>query len=317
MAPQFATAPETGSQPISPAPTQPSGSGVGDSYIVYPADMKDTQDRIKFSVYSVKKIKYGESNLAIPQVTDPGYDLQSGADFGPVFLPIQPAISDQNAVSWQPGDLNPIEKYAVNLALTGMNDGIGEMVKKFGMGLNDLIKTKSSSNAFVGAGQLALAEQAVGVQGLLSRVNGQVLNPNLELLFQGPQLRPFQFQFKLSPRNSTEAERVKKIIKFCTKNMAVKKGTEFFLNAPYVFGIEYQKGKQPSDSDYNFNSHPSIGLVKRCALQSCSVDYTPLGSYMTYNDSKATMVSYTISLQFQEIEPVYDTDYNDKHDIGY
>lgn len=64
-------------------------------------------------------------------------------------------------------------------------------------------------------------------------------------------------------------------------------------------------------------SHPSIGLIKRCALRSCTVDYTPLGSYMTYEDSDATMVSYNISLQFQEIIPVYSSDYDDKHDIGY
>jgi hypothetical protein len=303
MATQFAT-PEQTSQPISPAPAQPSGSGSGNPYLVYPADMKDTQDRIKFSVYSVKTIPYGESNLAIPQITDPGFDLQSGPDFGPVFLPIQPSINDQNTVSWQPGELNPIEKYAVNEALKVMNTkNIGTIVGQFGGALAGLIGSKD----FKGVAQLALAEQAVGVQGLLSRVNGQVLNPNLELLFQGPQLRPFQFQFKLSPRNKDEASRVKKIIKFFKKNMAVKKGGEFFLKAPYVFGVEYQHGT---------STHQSINLIKKCALQSCSVDYTPLGSYMTYNDTDATMVSYNISLQFQEIVPVYDTDYDD-HPIGY
>ena len=48
----------------------------------------------------------------------------------------------------------------------------------------------------------AIAGEAVGVQGLLSRATGTVLNPNLELLFQGPQLRPFTFQFRLSPRGN-------------------------------------------------------------------------------------------------------------------
>ena len=53
----------------------------------------------------------------------------------------------------------------------------------------------------------SLAGEAVGVQGLLSRATGTVLNPNLELLFQGPQLRPFTFQFRLSPRKATEAQK--------------------------------------------------------------------------------------------------------------
>ena len=51
---------------------------------------------------------------------------------------------------------------------------------------------------------VALAGEAVGAQGLLSRATGTVLNPNLELLFQGPQLRPFTFQFRLSPRGIEE-----------------------------------------------------------------------------------------------------------------
>jgi hypothetical protein len=34
----------------------------------------------------------------------------------------------------------------------------------------------------------------------------QYLNPNMELLFQGPQLRPFNFTFRLSPRDQKEAE---------------------------------------------------------------------------------------------------------------
>ena len=94
--------------------------------------------------------------------------------------------------------------------------------------------------------------------------------------------------------------------------MAVQReSTGLFLKAPYVFGIQYQKGV--SDQD-----HPSIGKIKDCALQSCVVDYTPLGSYMTFNDEKATMVSYNISLQFQEIIPIYWDEYLDnQNDIGF
>ena len=93
--------------------------------------------------------------------------------------------------------------------------------------------------------------------------------------------------------------------------MAVQReSTGLFLKAPYVFGIQYQKGV--SDQD-----HPSIGKIKDCALQSCVVDYTPLGSYMTFNDEKATMVSYNISLQFQEIIPIYWDEYLDNQNDSY
>ena len=40
------------------------------------------------------------------------------------------------------------------------------------------------------------AQQAVGVRNLLSRASGAVVNPNLELLFNGPLLRNFTFNFR-------------------------------------------------------------------------------------------------------------------------
>ena len=40
------------------------------------------------------------------------------------------------------------------------------------------------------------AGQAVG-RNIVARATGQVLNPNMELLFQGPTLRTVNFNFKL------------------------------------------------------------------------------------------------------------------------
>ena len=116
----------------------------------------------------------------------------------------------------------------------------------------------------------------------------------------------------MSARSQTEADKIKKIIKYFKYHMAVRKEQGLFLRAPHVFTIQYCKG--------NKEGHPGINLIsptddtKACALTNCSVDYTPLGSYATYEDG--TMVAYTLSLQFQEITPIYDTDYDD-HPIGY
>jgi hypothetical protein len=145
-------------------------------------------------------------------------------------------------------------------------------------------------------------------------LDGQVLNPNLELLFQGPQLRPFNFTFKMSARNRPEAIIIKKIIKYFKQNMSSSVGDNgLFLKAPNIFKIEYQKGRT--------TKHRSINLIKECALTNCSVDYTPLGSYMTYSDDEATMIAYTMTLSFQELTPVYDRDYltgeGKDHPIGY
>lgn len=95
--------------------------------------------------------------------------------------------------------------------------------------------------------------------------------------------------------------------------MAVRKEQGLFLKAPHVFTIQYMKGEVPQ--------HPGINLIsptddtKACALTNCSVDYTPLGTYSTYEDG--TMTAYTLSLQFQELTPIYDSDYTDAQSIGY
>ena len=49
--------------------------------------------------------------------------------------------------------------------------------------------------------------------------------------------------------------------------------------------------------------------IKECALLSVSVNYMPENSYMTYEDS--SMVSYSLSLSFQELAPIFNSDYDD------
>jgi len=92
--------------------------------------------------------------------------------------------------------------------------------------------------------------------------------------------------------------------------MAIKKAeTEVFLKAPNIFQIEYFSGSSP---------HKSLNKIKECALLGCDVDYTPDGSYMTFNDENRTMTSYQLTLRFGELDPIYNTDYAGLDDqIGY
>ena len=296
--------------PASAASTESVSGGI----LTYPIDMKDTQDRIKFTVLEIGKSSLSSppKNLQIsPKGFSSGYkpstNLKTASS---VFLPIQPSISDQNSTSWGEGRLNEIERRFVDASLDIMG-GTNDLGKDLEKALGPIMNTIKRDPKLHNLGRLYLAEQAVGVQGLLSRATGSVLNPNLELLFQGPTLRPFNFSFKLSPRSEKEAKNVKQIIRFFKQNMAVRTDGDLFLRSPYAFGIQYQHGSK--------DVHKSLNRIKTCALQSCSVDYTPLGSYMTYEDSDATMVSYSISLQFQEIEPVYSGDYDEisSDEIGY
>lgn len=226
-----------------------------------------------------------------------------------VVLPIQDKIADQNSVEWEGSTLQELKRVTANLAYNLMGS------KETGIDVSaDAIKRILGDSSLGTAGRLYLVEDILSVQNLMSRATGKTLNPNLELLFKGPTLRPFTFNFKLSPRDESEGVNVKKIIRFFKQAMAPRLETgTLFLKAPYIFKIKYLMGSG------NTEMHPGLNLIKECGLTNCTVDYTPNNSYMTYTDG--TMVSYTINLTFQEIVPIYDLDYLDKevegHSIGY
>ena len=267
--------------------------------LTYPKtlDIK-TQDSIKFSLKELTNIKYSSS------LNEKPFDRQYTNLEGSVTLPIQSGISDSNLVKWGPDELNAINAAVAGSSLNLMNsDDPNDFVGKFGGMLQDAQKTVfNDSGPFKPAVLAALAGEAVGIQGLVSRATGTVLNPNLELLFQGPQLRPFTFQFRLSPREATEATEVKKIIRFFKQAMSVKTtSSNAFLKTPHVFDIVYQTN--------GGNIHQSLNRIKTCALLGCDVDYTPDGTYSTFNDAEKTMTSYNLTLRFNELEPIFDKDY--------
>lgn len=304
-----------------PAPTLPSPEQVAASGLlptisqtenktmiaVYPLKMDkegSLQDRIKFT--ALEYIASGSiSNLSL-QSRDRTSNLEGKKPLGHVFLPVQAGIADANSVSWQDSNLNEIQRLAVNLSTDIMGASTAEDV---GSKLSSAL-TKASDDLMKegNAAKVALAGEAVGIQNLLGRF-GATLNPNLELLFSGPTLRPFNFRFQMSAREEAEAKNILKIINFFKKNMAPRTTeNNIFLKAPNTFLIEYKfKGSE--------QEHPGINKIKECALLNCSVDYTPLGTYMTYENG--AMVSYSVTLSFQELEPIYDKDYAGKHPIGY
>lgn len=276
-----------------------------DSYdnYYYPKDLEtNKQDVIKFSMLRIAGSSIRTDFQAGTQVINRTFinDIR-----GSVTLPVQPSITDNNTVDWSGGTLNAIQAYAAaaGINLIGSND-VADLGTQVGTILGQIAKEITTNGDNAQALKVFFAQEAVGIQNLLSRTSGAILNPNLELLFNGPSLRPFSFTFKLSPRDESEANQVRKIIRFFKQGMSVKtSSSNIFLQSPNIFRIRYltRDGKE--------SEHPSINRIKRCALLSCDVDYTPDGTYMTYNDPRRTMTSYGMTLRFSELEPIYEDDY--------
>lgn len=267
----------------------------------YPEDLSLDQDVIQF-----KSVKYIPTGLGEQNQSTSTRENQNRTIEGTVTLPIQAQITDSNIVGWGEGALDEITRKALNTASNLAAGSIND--ETFGQNLQSTIKdfTENQSQTLA-----LLAEKVIGLQNIQGRTGG-ILNPNVELLFNGPQLRPFSFSFRMTPRTKKESEQVRGIIKFFKKNMAVKRDTGLFLKAPNTFLIKYL-GK--NDNEEGSNEKKALNKIKECALIGFDVNYTPQGTYMTFDDG--SMVSYNITLSFKELVPIYYEDYTEDHPIGY
>ena len=74
---------------------------------------------------------------------------------------------------------------------------------------------------------------------LLARTQGNINNNNLELLFKGPTLRPFNFSFNFSPRDLDESRQVQRIIRAFKQSSSVQRTPGgLFLAAPNTYKLD-------------------------------------------------------------------------------
>ena len=214
-----------------------------------------------------------------------------------INLPIPQNVGDNNQINWDSDTLNPLQALGANLAMTGMTNP-GALFAK----MKDIKGFGSIDDNLRNAILSKLAGSAVGADSLMTRATGQVLNPNMEVLFKGPNIRSFPFQFTFAPRSMSEAQQVKQIIRTIKKHSAPKgdSGNGFFIKSPDVFILTYKKGSSP---------HPFLNVFKPMALESITMNYTAGNTYSTFHDGTPTVMQMT--LQMQELNPIYSEHYDE------
>ena len=237
-----------------------------------------------------------------------------------IILPIPSNIQDGNSVKFGPGSMDGLTAQAAGIALAAFNGNpdanVAETLKNAFKGGLDLLTGNDTKYYFLRSLATAAANAPFGgnltAAQLLARETGQILNPNMELLFEGVNLRSFKFSFKMTPRSQKEAKIIREIIYEFKKNMspAVDKDS-LYLRTPNIFELSYMKGN---------DVHPYLHRFKQCALTDMSVNYTGEGVYATYADGSP--ISYVMDLGFKELEPIYAGDYpdkipNDEIGVGY
>jgi len=231
-----------------------------------------------------------------------------------IILPMPATIQDNNGADWQSGTMNPIVSYLGSSGFDAIQSGnflssLGGSVGKFFTDVGAAVKTGEGQSGIAAASAAAAVQAALGqgsINQIISRATGQVFNENVEILFNGVSIRPaFNFTFDMVPRSKDESQIIKTIIRTFKKNMTPRKGTPgvdgngLFVSAPNVFKLEYMSGGK---------IHPFLHKFKPCALTQMSVNYNGSAQYATYPD--ATPVHMQMTLQFQELTPIYAEDYD-------
>ena len=244
-------------------------------------------------------------------------DGVAGELIGSILLPM-PKVADVNGVEWGKSELTisglaglgaiaPLARFTGETQETRDAEKLAREQLKQGGSLEGINVAGSSATEF----RRALTAQTLsGLAGsltgsnldadtFLARTSGRVLNPNAEVLFQGPVIRDFSFSFIMIARSQKEGAEIRRIIRELKIGMAPKFRSTTFLKNPDVFSLEYKSGGNTLNTVNRFSAG---GL----ALQTMSVDYSPNGYWSAYRDSQP--VQLKMDLSFTELRPIYEGD---------
>ena len=158
--------------------------------------------------------------------------------------------------------------------------------------------TKSAMNAMMG-GSLTTNQ-------LMGGVSGTIINPNVELMYEAPELRGFNLNFKMMPRSKAEANHIHAICQTLKRAMLPSWGgqtkvggtnerTGSLMTIPKIVSAKFMTGNK---------LNPFITQFKPCAITNVNINYTADGTYATYDDGSP--VATMLSVQFKELKLVFE-----------
>ena len=305
----------------------------------YPLDIDTRQDHFKITRY---KYVRADTNLSKPRrvekfegkkIVVAGDSMIGNEPMGSIILPM-PKATDVNSVEWGKSELNASGLLAMGSATLAdtIFSGNGVLPRTTQINLEQQKRQReakenqkrgdSSTGGNLGVFQAAtnqfnttiaslITGQELDQDTFLARAGGHVLNPNAEMLFQGPTIRNFSFTFLMVARSQKEGAEIRNMIRFLKLGMAPKFRNTTFLANPDIFTLEYKRDKQHLKTVNRFSPG---GL----ALNSLAVDYAPSGYWAAYRDSQP--VALKMDMTFSELRPIYEGDQSDPElegSVGY
>lgn len=156
---------------------------------------------------------------------------------------------------------------------------------------------------------VGMAANLAGIEAnqLLALQRGQIYNPNVELLYKGPKLRGFTFNFTFVPKSPIEARVINNIILEFKKWSAPSNEGKMY-KVPHLWQVTYMSG---AGQNRNMNA------FKKAALTDVAVqDNQGMNMHMSFDDGMPIVKS--LSLNFTEVDVITREDHlSSGSNVGY
>jgi len=204
--------------------------------------------------------------------------------------------------------------------LTPGTESVGQVVQA----MADFFKEGSTdfTSAFIKGAKILADKQSqrLGQTGTLAvyGATGVVTNPMLELIYQSPSFRTFDFDFMFYPRDEKEALESQRIIERLKFHQAPEFSDTFgvgFLIPPSEFDIKFY---------YGGRENPNIPQIATCVLTAIDINYAPQGfsAYEVPNENFPSLgrtgmpVAIQLTLRFKEVTYLTKEDFKESDGIA-
>jgi hypothetical protein len=208
----------------------------------------------------------------------------------------------KNIIMYMPEDIQ--SEYGANWSGAGFGFLAGRLMKAAGgnFDLGQTFKDFSdsarkgavdfiTSNANKALGSGVTTNQALG------GITGTIVNPNVEMMYESPEMRTFSLTYKMFASNEEETKQIRAICNTFKKNMLPSFGGGGFIGVPNVVRVTFMTGSSPN---------PFVSQFKPCAISNVSINYTPDGSWASYEGGAP--VATNITINFKELKMLFESD---------
>ena len=264
----------------------------------YPQDIGALADNdfITFTPRPYRSNRNRNAGVAAPPAA-------GGANAVTLYMPTStPAVGNQN--DWQaidfPGPLGALRReigVGITKAAYGEAKTVDDIVSGFKNTLQEGVAVQDASGGLGGAGRQFAMNSLAQVSGasaaqLLALTKGKVYNPNVELLYNSPQMRGFSFAFDFVPKNTTEAGAMNNIIMNFKKWSAPSDIGNGMFEVPYVWDVAYQTRGGENRFMNKFKPAACTAVTVQANSQT--------DMHVAHNDG--VPIATTMQLTFREVE---------------